>query len=650
MKDSLKLQFLFLVYLVTGFTTAFAQEEETPKSNSTPSPDTASIFFVNINDRWAGEKLIRLNDSVLKGFNYFQPTEGITELYALTGNIGLAYSSLVFSLPEYSGFRYTPFDFRRYKWYNSNIRYFHTTGPYTNAFYSTGPGKEQLFKVTHSQNILGGLTLGVDLSIVNSVGLYERQKSDDLSFAGTIQYVTKKENYAVLSNYHTSTYKWRENGGISNEATFINNVETDRKRVPIYLLEADNLMKERGVQIRQIYYFARTTRNSTIDSLKSDTLGAKKLHRYYDPTRSNFIRHTFGYTTNTGIYKDQNPHSGFYRNVLNDSIKTYDSIYYQEITNDVSIEAGVGRARGSSKAVMLRIGIEHVAGIYSADTITKNTFNRITPYASLSANAFGLTRVEGKIWTVQGSPFNGDKGIEGNLMIPGYDNADKWGNLKVSASLMIEQPFYLYQYHYSNHFQWNNAFGQQTTLALKAFYDYRFLKAGFNAYNLNDYVYLDRQAHPAKLEGSVSVSQIWASADVRWKNFETQFYGVFQNSTNADVISLPAFAGRMSVYYAKALFKRALHFQGGVSALYNTAYYPDAYMPALRAFYVQGYRETGNYPYLDAFVNIRVKRARMFLIMKHVNSGFMNYTYFMIPGYPMPDRGLRFGISWSFYD
>jgi hypothetical protein len=643
-------QFFLVVFLLTNLISALAQEDETPAEKSSPSPDTASIFYSTINDRWSGEHLTRLNDTILNEFNYFHPTESMSKLNALAGNIGLAYRSLVFSLPEYSGFRYTPFNFLEYKWSNRTIRYFHTTGPYTNVFYSTGPGKEQLFNVTHSQNILGGLTLGVDLRIVNSVGLYERQKSDNLSFAGTVQYVTKSENYVVLGNYHSSTFKWRENGGISNEGTILNNIETDRKRVPIYLLAADNLLKDRGVQIRQFYYFAKAGINISVDSLKGDTIGPKKLHRYYNPYRSNFIRHTFSYSKNNDIYTDKNPFSGFYQNVLKDSTSTYDYILYDELKNDISIEAGVGRAKGSAKALMLRIGIEHVAGTTSSDTVTKNNFSYLTPYASLSANAFGLTRVEGKIWTVQGNPFNGDKGIEGNMMIPGYDNSERWGNLKVSALLLIEQPFYFYQIHKSNHFSWDNAFGQQTTLALKAFYDYRFLKAGFNAFNLNDYVYLNRKAIPAKLEESVSISQIWASADVRWRNIESQFYGVFQNSTNSEVISLPVFAGRMSLYYSRALFKRALQFQGGLTALYNTAYYPDAYMPSLRAFYVQGYRETGNYPYVDAFINIRVKRARMFLIMKHVNGGLMGYDYFMVPGYPMPDRGIRFGVSWTFYD
>ncbi|MGE5382345.1 MAG: putative porin, partial [Omnitrophica WOR_2 bacterium] len=334
--------FLIFFLLVISFIRVTGQETE-KKTTYVPSPDTASIFYTQINDRWPGEKLTRLNDSILTGFQYFLPTEHETSLNALTGNAGLAYHSMVFdATPEYSGFRYTPFDYIDYKWINHKIRYFQTTGPYSNLFYSTGPGKEQLFNVTHSQNIAGGLTLGIDVMIVNSLGLYERQKSDNVSFAGTAQFISKKENYVVLGNYHNSRFRWRENGGVSKLSLFTNNVETDRSRIPIYLKNADNLQKESGFQIRQFYYFGKLKDNPVTDSLISDTIGPKKLHRYYDPYRSNFIRHTISYSQNADSYKDPSPNSGYYDRILIDSTKTMDSLYYQELLNDVSFEAGVG--------------------------------------------------------------------------------------------------------------------------------------------------------------------------------------------------------------------------------------------------------------------------------------------------------------------
>lgn len=675
---------LLLLFTAFIFTDVFSQDEQPQEVKFAESPDTASIFYVQINNRWPGEQLTRLADTVMTGFQYFLPTEGATVINALAGNAGLAYKSLIFNPEQGTGFRYTPFGFNAYRWENNTIRFFQTTGPYSNLYYSTGPAKEQLFSVTHSQNITGGLTVGADVRIINSLGLYERQKSDNVSFAATGQFVNRNEKYVVLGIFRNSRLKWRENGGITDLSMFTENTETDRKRIPIALAQADNQIKESGFLVRQTFYIGKTPgvlsraqrrlRNKPTDTvvqtatdtlivrdsiarplnrvekqLVADTLGPKKLHRYYDPYRSNFIRHTFNYSRNAYRYTDKNPKSPYYNRILLDSTITYDSVYYHEIVNDISLEAGIGKAKGSAKAVMLRVGVEHKLALVHTDTITEN-FNLLTMYAYLSANAFGYAKAEGKLWSTTGNPFNGDKGLEGSLLLPGYDNTNKWGNLRLTASLAIEQPFYFYQFYSSNHFAWRNAFGQQTTLSLKAAYEHKYFKAGYNLFNLSDYVYLGDSALPAKADKAVTVMQVWAYTDIRWKYIESQLYGIAQSSSAAGVVNLPGFAARASVYYTRPLFKKALHFQAGVALMYNSPFYEDAYMPALRAFYVQNTAETGGYPYLDAFVNIRVKRAKMYLIMKNVNGGLTGYEYVMIPNYPMPDRGLRLGVSWAFYD
>lgn len=636
---------LIFITLILSMFSSNAQEMG-QRREDVGSPDTATNSYTTLNHRWPGESLVTINDTTTLDFQFYLPTEGATKLFALTGNSGLAYKSLSFSIPQNNGFRFTPYDYDLYKWLNNSIRYYQTTGPYSRLFYSTGPGKEQLFQVTHAQNITGGLRIGLDLSIINSLGLYERQKADDISFAGTLQFVSKNYNYVVLGNYHHSKLAWRENGGIQKEELFTENSETDRKRIPIYLREAESLNKEGGFQIRQFYYPGKGRKQ--IDTTRTDTTKAKPNYRYYDPSRSNFIRHTLTYSKNKYNYSDKTPRVGYYENIYLDSTRTMDSVLIQEIINDIAIEGGVGKAKGSEKAILLRLGIEHTAARYSADSIDKS-YQFFTPYGYISANAFGWARAEGKIWLTQGTPFLGDKGIEGSLLIPGYDNTAKWGNLKLNLSLKSEQPYYLYQFHLSNHFKWENSFSQQTTFSLSSSYEHKFFRAGLNIYNLSDYVHLDKTAHPVKESGSVSISQIWAFTDIKWRFLDTELYGILQSS-NKSYINLPQFSGRATISYGRPLFKKALHFRAGVSAMFNTPYYADAYMPALRAFYVQDTKEVGGYPYIDAFINIRIKRARMFLMMKHLNSGFMEYDYFMVPGHPMPDGGLRFGISWAFYD
>ncbi len=652
MQQRLFLLFLLLV-LQSSIGNLVAQNQETA-AQSVPSPDTASIYSVELSNRWPGEKLVRLADTLLTGFQFYIPTESQTGLFLLNGNAGLGYKSVFFNPDTEYGFRFAPSVFDNYLLRNNNIQYYHIHNPYTRLFYSMGKGKEQVFNVTHAQNLSRGITVGVDLRIINSLGLYDRQKSDNSVVALQGQFVSDNERYVLLANYRNNRLRWRENGGIKYDSLFSDNIETDRKRITINLKLADNQMKESGFFIRHFYYFGRKPGQPAQDTTKVDSLLRARpytdtVHRFYNPARTNYFRHTFSYTRNSLLYKDSEPKSGFYSDILIDSLKTYDSVYYHEVLNDFSFEGGVGRTRGQEKALLLRAGVEYVLGVYRNDTISKK-YIRVTPYAWLSANAFGIARAEGKIWITQGNPFNGDKGLSAKLSIPAFDNSNSWGNLIASLAVDALQPDYLYQFHYSNHFAWMNTFGQQTIFSSRAMYERKNLRAGFNYYNLTNWVYFNEEAKPERENGSFSVTQAWGQAVIKPGNFTFEAFGAWQNASRPEVMHLPEIAGRLTGSYSVSLFKRALHVNTGLTVLYNSAFFADAYMPALRSYYLQNNVKTGNYPYVDGFINIRVKRARMFLLMKHLNSGFNGYNYIMVPGYPMPDRGLRFGISWLFYD
>jgi hypothetical protein len=88
----------------------------------------------------------------------------------------------------------------------------------------------------------------------------------------------------------------------------------------------------------------------------------------------------------------------------------------------------------------------------------------------------------------------------------------------------------------------------------------------------------------------------------------------------------------------------------GVDTRYNTMYYADAYSPATGLFYLQNEKKYGNYPYIDVYANLRLKRTIVFFKMLNVGTNFLDGEYITTPNYPMPRSTFRFGISWLFYD
>ena len=72
--------------------------------------------------------------------------------------------------------------------------------------------------------------------------------------------------------------------------------------------------------------------------------------------------------------------------------------------------------------------------------------------------------------------------------------------------------------------------------------------------------------------------------------------------------------------------------QLGVDLTYHTLYYPYSYMPATGRFYRQDQIQAGNYPFMNVFLNFKVKRTTAFFMFDHVNADLMTenvrYNYY----------------------
>ncbi|MBU0764116.1 MAG: putative porin, partial [Bacteroidetes bacterium] len=61
-------------------------------------------------------------------------------------------------------------------------------------------------------------------------------------------------------------------------------------------------------------------------------------------------------------------------------------------------------------------------------------------------------------------------------------------------------------------------------------------------------------------------------------------------------------------------------------------------------------RNGGGHPYLDVFLNLKLKRARFFFKYTQLSSYFLPKDYFTVLHYPVNGPAFKFGLSWAFYD
>ncbi|MCB0806551.1 MAG: hypothetical protein KDC05_12195, partial [Bacteroidales bacterium] len=288
-----------------------------------------------------------------------------------------------------------------------------------------------------------------------------------------------------------------------------------------------------------------------------------------------------------------------------------------------------------------------VRHLYIENTIdsVKTTYNQLIPTGQVSFRVTDKIHLNFFGDFVTGNSNVGDFNLIGNIQLE-----TKLGILQYELQNAYHEPDRFYQQYASNHFVWENDFKKQYFLINRFKYNYKSLSAWMNIMAIGNFVYLDSLAMPDQMGSNLQVLQIGASKLFTFGHWGLRLRAWYQKTSTTNSIRVPELLGDASLTYTRFLFKKAAILQTGIDAFYNTPYAAYAYMPATQSFYIQNDKELGDYIYADVFLNLQIKRSRLFL--KYHNLGFLmeDFTYYTVPSYPMKDGGLRFGVSWMFYD
>jgi hypothetical protein len=582
----------------------------------------------------------------------FQKHGYLNEYHPFTAgfsNVGLAYRDLVFDSKYDFDFVSSRKYFEGYFLTNENACYFNVNRPIVEASLVMGPKREQFFDVMFTRNFKKNLNLAVDYKLIHSIGEYVQQISNDAFVIITGNYSTKNKRYVVLGNYFYNRMKVDENGGLQNDSEFTQNYISDRSLIHTNFNSNDstqNRIKESGFYIKQ-YFFLGFGGGKVVDSSKTEK-------PYFGFGR---ISYSLLFKNQSYMYYDVAPTSGFYPAPKLDSIDTRDSIHVRTFENTFEWSNIKYLSDCNCQHFILRLRVkEKYSKLYNnlypklnKDSIT-TTLSSIIPQASAilrigdeleaSANAFYILKGYNQ----------GD--YEASGMIATYHNADstKAGYIGVKGDVIRQSPAWFDRYYTGNSFSWNLSFNPTFTQTARLFYHYNNLDVYAAVFNVKDIIYYNNYAMPSQYNINSVVGQFGFKKNFRWRSWELANNIVYQKTPEKNLIRMPELMSNNALSYNHFFFKKALMFQIGVEMTYFSSYTPLAWMPATREFYQQYNYKSANYPYLDAFINIRIKRARLFLKLEHANSYFMGYNYIMIPNYPKADMALKFGVSWKFYD
>ena len=504
------------------------------------------------------------------------------------------------------------------------------------------------------------------------------------------------KRYLMHAGYIYNKVARSENGGIIDNF-WIRDTTVDAREIDVYLKEASSTTKKNTVFLDQSYRIPFTfienlkgrkerlrqaaVRDSIMatgdsaaiaqfiaaEEMKAEEEAEADTVLINKDITTAIIGHSSEYSVFRRIYQDNISKSDeFGRKFFNDRFylnptKSADSLRVMKFENRFFIRLQPWKSDGIVSKLDVGIG-DKLANYYAfkrSDYI-QGTSNVLLNSAYLYAGAKGQYKkyftwdARGQ-YTFVGYEMN-DFGIFANMTFSAYPfRRDKNSPLSLKAHFetTLKEPDYYEQHLCTNHYMWDNDFGKVSSTRIGAELEIpRWdLHASFDYGLLSNNIYYDTEGIVRQNPNAMSVMSASLRKDfIVWKlHFENE--GLFQLSSNKDVLPLPLLALNLRYYLQFDVVKKVMQMQVGANVAFTTKWYAPAFNPVLGVFHNQNVAEYGNCPYIDAFVNIQWKRACIFVKFVNANMGWPNKSadYFSAAGYIAPQRAIKFGISWPFY-
>lgn len=229
-------------------------------------------------------------------------------------------------------------------------------------------------------------------------------------------------------------------------------------------------------------------------------------------------------------------------------------------------------------------------------------------------------------------------------------------------------PTYYQRHYHSKHFWWDNDdLSKETHTRIEGNFHYRkthttlrvaieeiqnYTYLGMN-YKHNEEVINYLTAAISQNSGNINLltaqlKQNFKLGPLNWENIVT-----YQNSSSQEVLPVPTLNLFTNLYLG---FKIAhvLTVELGANATFFTEYDAPEYCPQLNQYAVQENPDSriklGNFPFVDVYANMHLKRARFFVMWNNVANSVGNKMNFLTPHYPINTSVMHIGVSWNFFN
>lgn len=620
-------------------------------------------------------------DTLQHDFQNTNDTGGPTGHYTYLGNLGSPRISHVFferKDPE-QFFFLDPYDFTVIK--PEDVVYTNTKSPFTNLTYYKQGGSsdgEERFKAYFAVNANKRLGFGFNIDYVYGRGKYMNQST--ALFNGNLFAYYLGDKYNMHFSFINDNLKVAENGGIVDDRYVTR---------PLDMAEGGKVYAndEIPTNLSQVWnhntgYHAFLTHRYNVGFYRENPDAKDTVNTEIFVPVTSFL-HTLKVDINRRkyiSYDEAQNQQYFQNNYLTDVQRDETEQLAVKNTIGISLREGFNKW---AKAGLTAFMSHEYRRFTMTDTLARTPGQRIpTDYVENTISIGGqLIKEQGQTlhYNVMGEiALVGEDAGQFQIQGKGDLNFRLFSDtvrLEANAYIKNLNPIFYYRHFHSKHYWWDNndlSKIMRTRIEGKLSVDRWKTQLKVGVENIKNYTYLDNTSvkytetssgkEVTTYKNDVAVKQnsgniqVFSAAlrqDFKLGIFHLDNEITYQKSSNQDVLPLPDLTLYHNLYIKFGLAKKVLQIEMGADVRYFTQYYAPDYAPAIGQFYLQN-KETryklGGYPLLNGYINLHLKRTRIFIAMYNLIQGQGEKSYFLAPHYPLNPRLLKFGLSWNFFD
>jgi hypothetical protein len=663
--------------------------------------DTSDIYFFFADEP---NLVFPFSDSLLGSLHQYDPIRQQRFDYASLGNLGSPARPLFFQPTWRRGFDVGLHQFDLYQMTTADVRYYKITQAYTQAGFTQGTTQNDAqFNIRFSRNFANGLNFSIEHRRINNIGSYDLQLAKHSATAAGMWIHPKRGNYDGYLSFVSNGIEQQDNGGAGEDLSerifdafevdtrlgAANTRHTNREISYTQYLRLNGSRRtvdgRRGavdgglpdalrsqvpdsLQVDSVRNPQSAIRNpqspapnphSAIRNPQSPAPNPQSAIRNPQSNRSFTAYHQIAWRTGSFKFSDTDPDSSFYRQFLVDVRGLRHFLEVKTLENTIKLQTfklrqqdggSTGDRALPKESDLLELGLVHTLTLLSQEPVDTGAINNLFLTGRLNFSPGERLRLRSYAHLGIGANA-GDFRLSGELFV----NLKKIGTLQVEAVNQLYSPSLLPQRFFVTQQEvWKNSFGKTLETSVAGTYSlpqFR-LSVGGQYHLLNNLVYFDSLGLPRQ-SGTFSILQLTVQKDFTLGPLHLD-NAAFLQQTTSDVLPLPQFYTRHSLYLEGKIFKKVMLTKIGLDARLTAAYRPPGYNPLIGQFHLQREQDLPFTPLLDAFLSFKVKTFRFFFKVENLLAFPLQTYYYQTANYPMPfgyqNGGMRMGINWRLVD